>query len=343
MAWAKGTVTDWVDFVRKLRDYAAGIVDPASDSEITSGVQVPSGQRWAIQSLGGGMTAIPSSGSATDGECYLIGPGSDPSDQIVVGMRTYRNVGNSIYGVQCMGATAYNSALTFTTMPGVSPNLVQTPLSNVSFTCWFWVNERRIMAAARIGTVDLFFHLGFIRQYGTRSQYPYPLVITGCSQDTSYNLLQNNFGVSCLPDPCFRGACLRWVDGTWQDSYHYSNNSQNRGQARNTAAYGYWPQRDLIGTNKYDDTDTTFSEDYLFGNFSSTNAQLSSSEISAFPMLPVVLHSPVQLVGEVDGLYVVPGIGITAGDTISDGTDTYDVFHNTYKSEAADFFVVRRL
>lgn len=347
MAYASGTATDFIDFLRKLRDYSAGLIDPASHATITGGIIVPTADRWTIQTLGGGMTALPGSGSATDGEFYLQGQGSDPSDQIQVGFQTYRNVGNAVFGFRMRGYTAYNSALTFTTMPGVSPQ-TQVALSNASMNCWFWVSARRIMALARVGTTDILLHVGFIRQFGTRSQYPYPLMLCGSVRDETFNTAQNNFGQSSLPDPCELTCYLRWVDGTWQQMPHYSGVSSQRGQQRTgvspgTTTYAFWPQRNVTINNRDGSNNSTIdNEEQLFEQFSSTNRQVSSSEIGAYPLLPIIAHQQDQLIGTVDGLYMVPGLGLNSGDTINDGTDTYDVFKNTWRSETDDFFCIRR-
>lgn len=345
MAWAQATATDWIDMLRLLKAYATGTINAHTAGgawvDGTSGV-VPSGDVWTALSLGGGMTALPGSGSATDGEFYLQGQGSDPADQIIIGFQTYRNAGNSVFGVRSRGYTAYNSALTFSTMAGVSPQ-GQTALANSSFSCWFWVNSRRIMAVARIGTTDILLHSGFPQIFGTRSQYPYPLFIAGSVQDETYNTAQNNFGQSCLPDPCNTTAYLRWVDGTWQMVAHYSGNSATRGNSRLTSnPYSIWPQRD-VATTDGSDASLVDNEDTLFEQFTSTNRQVSSSEIAAYPLMPCILHSSNQVIGQLDGLYMVPGLGLNSGDTISDGTYTYDVFKNTWRSETVDFYCIRRV
>lgn len=346
MAYASGTCTDFIDFLRKLKGYAVGTVDPATDPSITSGIVVPVGDRWTALTLGGGMTALPGSGSATDGEFYLQGAGSDPADQIMLGFQTYRNAGNNVYGFRMRGYTAYNSALTYSTMPGTSLS-VHTALANSSFSCWFWVTSRRIMAVARIGTTDILIYAGFVQQFGTRSQYPYPLMISGSVIDTTYNTAQNNFGQSCLPDPAVTSCYIRWVDGTWNQIAHYSGGGATRSQARTVGPsagfnYAIWPLRDWTSTDGAEQSVIDNAES-LFETFSSTNRQLSSSEISAYPLFPCLVHGPTQLIAQVEGLYTIPGLGLNSGDTVSDGTYTYDIFKNTWRSETADFYAVRRV
>lgn len=346
MAWAKGTATDFMEFLRNLRDYASGVIDPAVHATINQGVQVPVDDRWAVQTNGGLQPTIPGSGMATDGELYLIGPGSDPDDEIVVGIKTYRNVGNNIFGWEIKGYTQFNSALAWTTMPGVSPSCFAT-FDDAVFNCHFWVNRRRVMALAVIGTTPVLIHFGFVQQFGSRLQYPYPLLIGGSVLSNALNYQVNHFGQSCFPDPCENGGFVRWVDGTWQMVNNYIGSSALRSSARSGATFaGYrlWP---LITAVAATSTQVSLdgNEENLFENYSTTGVQVSSSEIEAFPLFPVILHSSTQLIGRLDGLYVSPGLGLITGDTITIANsppDVYDVFSNTWRTEAIDFFALLR-
>lgn len=345
MAWATGVAADWIDFLRMLRGYATGAYDPAGSPNhgFTGGAIVPGGDRWTAPALGGGMTALPGSGSGSDGEFYLVGPGfNSPQDKITVGFQTYRNAGNSVYGFKIKGYTAYDSTLTFNTMPGVQPTPACVALGNAPFNCWFWVNGRRIMAVGRIGTVDVLVHVGFFQQFGTRGQYPYPLLVAGSVRDITFNTNQNNFGQSTLPEPAENTCWLRWVDGTWQSIFAYGSIGATRSVQRTSTAYSIWPCRDVT-INDGAEVQTLDNEDILFQAFSSTGRQLSNSEISAYAMFPCIIHASNQLVGQIDGLYFTPGLGLNSGDTLSDGTYTYDVFKNTWRNEAVDFYAVRRI
>jgi hypothetical protein len=336
MAWASGTCTDFIDFLRKWRDYAAGTVNPATDPEITAGIQVPSGQRWTILSNGGAMPALPSSGSATDGEMYLQGPGSAGLDQIIVGFKTYRNASNNVYGFSISGATAFDATLTYSTLPGVQPVPAHVALANSSFNCWFWVNGSRMMAAARIGTTDVLMYAGFLTTFATRNQYPYPLFVGGSTKDATIGYQINSLSQSCIPDPCDDASSFRWVDGTWNVVQHYLNGGPF------TTPYAIWPLRDASATDGTEVVSTD-NEDGLWGNWSSTGVQISSSEIGAYALFPTILLAANQLVGQLTGVYVVNGLVLAAGDTITDpNSNVYDVFHNTWRSAGNNFIAVLR-
>lgn len=349
MAYAKGTATDFIDFLRILRDYASGDLIPGGspDGGLTEGIRVPVADRWQILTNGGSMPTIPDSGFATDGEVYLQGPGSDPDDEIIVGIKTYRNAGNNIFGWAIRGFTAFSSGLTFDTLPGASPSVLAA-FDDASFNCWFWVNSRRIMALARIGTVDVLVHLGFIQQFGTRGQYPYPLLVSGSQDRDTANFQTNTFGQSCIPDPCDNGAQLRWVDGSWQEYRNYGNNSALRGTARVSTGNVMWPHRNSSTNDDGVDSGTAAgNEDALYESFIVNNTNvISSSEIGSYSLFPTVLTNGTQVIGRVDGLFSVFGLGLVSGDTITDNSsspaDVYDVFANTWRTEPVDYFAIKR-
>lgn len=349
MAYATGTADDFIDFLRMLRDYASGAIEPGGSptSGLTGGIPVPAADQWTVLANGSGMPSLPATGFATDGEMYLQGPGSDPSDQIIVGVKTYRSTGANVFGWSIRGFTAFNSALTFDTLPGVSPS-VFAAFDDATFDCWFWVDRRRIMALARVGTTDILVHLGFIQQFGTRNQYPYPLLVAGSQSSNSASFQTNNFGHSSLPDPCDNGAQLRWVDGSWQEYSNYTGNSSNRNTASKTSGNVLWPQRNSSSNADGVDADTAEgNEDALFENFAvGSSLAISNTEIGEYALFPVILTNGAQLVGRIDGLYVVFGLGLVSGDTITDNSEspavTYDVFANTWRTEPVDFVAIRR-
>jgi hypothetical protein len=341
MAYAKGTATDFIDFVRKLRDFAAGVIDPAAHPDFTAGAAVPLAQRWAIQANGAGMPGLPAAGFASDGEVYLKGPGSDPLDEIVIGLKTYRNAGANVFGVRLRGFTQFNAGLAWGSLPGISPECFAA-FDDALFQIWLYVNARRIMAVARIGTVDILIHCGFIQQFGTRAQYPYPLLIAGSVQTDTLSFQSNLFQHSCLPDPCGNGAHLRWVDGTWLTFENYNLGAGANRAERKSTGNVVWPHRNPT-TQTEEGQSFTASEDSIFEGYAlGGSLYISPSEIAAFPLFPTVLANSTALIGRVEGLYTTFGLGLVKGDTFDDGAKTYDIFGNTWRSEPIDFFAIPR-
>lgn len=307
------------------------------------------GVGWYILPMGAGMTALPGSGYATDGEFYLCGPGSDPADQIFIGAQSYRNAGANIYGFQLRGFTGFNPGLTFSTLYGVSPG-GNVALDNASMSCWFWVNDRRIIAVARIGTTDILCHAGFIQQFGTRSQWPYPLMIAGSVSGQTSSYQTNTFAQSSLPDPTFTAAYLRHVDGSWQQYRNFGNAAGTRTAAIATSGNVLWPQRNPE-SNADGSSLQSLSEDVIFETFlTGTAPYVSNSEISAYQMMPTCLIAytgaappdDYEDMGSIDGLMTVFGLGLNSSDTLTNGGDTYDCFNNTWRSEPVDKYAMLR-
>jgi hypothetical protein len=344
MAWASGSATDFIDMLRKVKRYAEGTIIPTGSPSggFSAGVQVPIGSRWTTLA-----NTLPGSGFATDGELYMQGPGSDPADEITIGFKSYRNAGNNIFGFQIRGMTAYNSALAFDLQPGVSPAAC-VALDDATFNFKVWVSARRIMVVAIVGSTPVLLHAGFLDIYGTRSQYPYPLLVAGSQKDTTTNFQVNNYSQSSLPDPGENAAWLRWVDGSWRAVRNYSGSSDQRSQARegNADYLRVWPLRDPTSSN--DNSAQQYAEESLLEQFAPTGVQISTSAVTARPLFPATImdgNNP-QLVGRISGLYVTPGLGLNTGDTITDAgvspQQVYDVYSNTWRTEATDFYAVKR-
>jgi hypothetical protein len=338
MAWAKGTADDWVDFLRKLRDYAAGTIDPSTDPDITSGVVVPSGDQWTILTNGSGQPNVPGSGFATDGEVYLQGQGSDVDDEIIVGIRTYRNAPANVFGLEMRGYTAFDDTLEFDTMAGVSPPC-RAAFDDAPFDCWFWVNSRRIMAVARVGTTDVLIHLGFISQFGTRNQYPYPLLISGSAATDAISFQTNNFDHCCLPDPCRLATHLRWVDGSWQEVKNFVTSV-----SRITTGNTVWPNRNPTTSAEGSQSSAMgSSEDEIFEGFQTgTGPYLSNVGTGLYSLFNTIIILNNALAGRVEGLMSVFGFGLVSGDELTVGSDDYDVFQCTWRTEPVAFFAVKR-
>lgn len=345
MAWAKGQADDFMDFLRKFVDFATGALDPTSDPDFTDGSgPVPTADQWIELVNGAGMPTIPGSGMATDGEVYLQGPGSDPDDEIIVGIKTYRNAGNNVFGWELRGFTQFNDGLAWDTLPGVSPSCYAA-YDDTTFDCFFWVNARRIMAIARMGTVDVLIHLGFLQTFGTRSQYPYPLFISGAQISTAFNFQSSTYGQSSIPDPCQNGSFLRWVDGSWQQFRNYTGTASDRGSARAGDGNVLWPHRDPFGANQ--DASFNGSAAAIFEAFTILGLQVSQDEIDAYGLHPTIVITSTQAIGRIDGLYIPPGAGLTAGDTLTDNSVSpplvYDVFKNCWRGEQIDYYAIPRL
>ena len=176
MATATGSVTGHVGALRALRAYARG--DSLGSGDLTgfTGTAVGVSDQWTEETNGGGQPTIPGSGNATDGEVYLTGPGGG-SDEIYVGIQTYRNAGTNAYNWDIRGATDFSDAAAWGSQTNISPStyFALAPSDSQVMTAYFFVNGRRIIAAFVVGSSATCCYMGFINQFSTTAQFPYPL------------------------------------------------------------------------------------------------------------------------------------------------------------------------
>ena len=342
MPYCIGTATDWVDAARKLREYANGNAEPGVTSGFTSGVQVTGGDVWTEETNGGSQPSLPGSGSATDGEVYLTGPGGG-ADEIHVQYRTYRST--NLYNWEINGALGFDDALLYGNQLGVSTS-VYYALNNSSMNFWFFVNGRRIMALFQSGTIFTLMHMGFLRQYPTANQWPYPLFVSGSVNASTIPITTNTNAHTCLPDLCDNGGQIRFADGVW---YEVSNFS---GTSTHSNVRSVWPNSPPIISDPTINVSTHGSSNVLnpsaiWGSFSGTSVRLSSTFTGEKTLWPATVifnnDSPQGIVcGEVEGLYTVFGESTLAvGDTINDGTDDYLVFSNCWRTTFDQYFALK--
>lgn len=130
----------------------------------------------------------------------LEGIGSG-SDQIFVGVQADDLGGGNVRWL-LRGFTGFQDQVDFLSQPGISPGTTNVPLNNGPTTHWFFVTGRRIIMIARIATTYQNLYMGFINAFATQADFPYPLLIMGCSSSTP--LFSNTTaGMSGMLDPLY--------------------------------------------------------------------------------------------------------------------------------------------
>lgn len=348
MAFAVGTATGFVDMLKKLRDYADGTLDPTGttgdEADFSAGGAVPTAEQWVVE-----KETIPESGNATDGEVYLRGPGGG-ADEIFVNFSTYRDTG--LFNWEIRGALGFDGGDAFDAQLQTSDGR-QFALLNSSMDVWFFVNGRRIIAVAQIGSNYTAMYAGFINQYATAAQYPYPLLIGGSVTNTTTPSTISNYAHSCMPDPCVNGAVIRWVDGNWYDIENYITAATARNKVV-SANRSIWPYASagVVGASHSLGThvlQTNFDHQDIWGSAAgAASPRLSSAFTGDRTVFPTAVVfdgvAPSNIVaGELDGMYAVfAESGDAAESEITVGGDTYITWPNTWRTEPFDWFSVKK-
>ena len=104
------------------------------------------------------------------------------SDSIYIGFQGVTD-GSNYYNVKLGGFTGYVAENTFDTQPGIETQLRYFCLINTSFDFHIWMNARRLMGQATIGSNQSCFYLGWLKPHASPSQITYPMCVGGT---TSY-------------------------------------------------------------------------------------------------------------------------------------------------------------
>lgn len=275
----------------------------------------------------------------TTGEVTLKGTGLAGTDAIYVGIKKFTDAGNDIYGWLLQGYTAFTNA-GFLNNPGAIAGAIPClPLWNDSIDYWFFVNARRMIVVAKVSTVYLSAYLGYMLPYASPGQYAYPLVIGGSNVSNGAGTTMPRYsdttatrmGAPFIPvgDTSNCALCVRTADGTWQRLPNALTSIIPPGQTATflNTARGVHPY-----CEKFAEQTTT-----VYGW-----AQVRPNQAGDYPMQPLRIcrgDTP-DLLGIFDGVRFVPGYGLSAQDTITEGGNTWLVFQDTFKTSLDSFFAV---
>lgn len=298
-------------------------------------------------------------------QMIMHGPGAG-TDTIFVGIKLTSNTAGDYYNWKLGGFTGFNSGLNFESQPGYNSESitpVHMPLWNGEMTYWFMATGRRIIVVAKVSTVYEMCYLGFIDQFASPNQYPYPLFIGGSLSWGSTNL-------PVVTDPLWRWSYTgNEHRHFWEPMYVNSNMPQpatGRGQARLRTLGGTWRDFWCGDGNDYDvvkvSSGTTFRDATTIDAWTQ-GFQTETPNGSIWPgltkidameacvdgsylIIPNVLLLGVgsgdapDIAGELSGIGRVTG-GLAAEDIITFGGDQWLVVPNVFRSNRQDYCAVR--
>lgn len=315
MSVATGTATDYDDLLDRLVTFLT------TDATLTG-----LGQNWTkLADTAVGYTN--SHGDAVVYEVYLKAPGLSTTEAIYVQLQAFNSSG--YWNWRMRGATGYNSGQPWASQPGASPDTFLS-LWNASIPYTFIANGQRVVVIAQVGTVFESAYLGKFLPYGQPSQYPYPLFIGGTS--IVHNTLASDVtgNHSAFFDPTT--AYVYWVDGSWQ-------------AFQNVSAAGLGTNPDYTGRQVWP---------YIYGGAATEPTWMQPNLDGTYPLFPTRLEMysstfpatgsttpPANALGELDGVFFVPGVSITSGTTITISGVTYLVLQNCFRTAENSFAAIK--
>lgn len=166
---------------------------------------------------------------------------------------------------------------------------------------WIAANGRRFILGYRVSTVDQILHGGLLTPYATPLQFPLPLMVAGTMTSA---------------------AEIRWSDeGANHRFFTHGGSNALR------------PLRFVEGT-WLEDLETYPHS--LGGVWRETYGD-------AYPIVPIVFSRATgpAIMGEVDGLYFIPGFAQASGNTFTIDGDPFVVLQNVFRTGINDYVALR--
>jgi hypothetical protein len=252
-------------------------------------------------------------------------PGNDGLANIIVGVNRFTSAPGDYDNLNLMGAFGYDSGMDFTHQPGGMTD-VFTPLLRVgSMPYWFVANGRRCVVIAKVSTTYQCFYLGFINQYASPSQYPYPLAVGGS--------MSFPFAQPAVNDPLWR----------------WSNNSQNVGafaialnNLQDLGAQLRMRRPDGVWRGFHTDPGGEAGATGQLYPYSGIMNNLRPNLDGTYFLHAIVLHDfGPNVYGELDGVDALTGYNQVAENTVTINGISWLVVQNVFRTTTTDYFALK--
>lgn len=260
-------------------------------------------------------------------------PGNDGTGAFLMGAHHFRRLDADYYDWELAAFDGFSAAASWRAQSNFAGE-VYLPLASSSIPYWFVCNGRRAIVVAKVNTQYEVAYLGAIDPFFTPAQMPYPMALGGTLAHGTNPTWENTAwrwsnttdahrafthsdkrGAGTPPNNVFHLRARR-LDGTWKGFIASNNDSLAIGSL--DAAEGFiWPYA---------------------GDFNLLDANLDGT----YALWPVQLHDATpNVLGQLDGVSMVTGQGMTAESTVKVGAVNHLVVPNITRTDRNDWLAVR--
>lgn len=369
-----------------IEEGGAYTVNPSSPASTTGGTG--SGLTVSVTFASNGWTKNMDNTPSGEREVWLEGTGAG-SDEVHVGIKTFNALSqggiDQAYNWGVCAATGHNGGLDWWEQPGISPGFdgitgspstlggAFVPLKTTDATYpidyWISVTPRRIIVIAKVENASVThyasLYAGFMNQYGTTSEYPYPIYVSGSSYryNTHFATSSPRFsgigevmGSTSLVGPAF----YRTFDSTWQIVKNSNALDTGSPTRQSSEAYNLYPSGrspsneleiyDAIITNNYGfDWTAIIPTSGLPGTAIYRLMPTPNTGDDLYPLIPCTVvaaetdggRNDIDILGELDNVWwITGGGGISSEDYVEISNVRYRIFQNGNRSEIFSFMAI---
>lgn len=300
------------------------------------------------------------------------GGGNDP----IIGYRTYTQTSGltTNYGWLQVGMDQFNASLGFTAQIGVGPSttigatggIVLLMFDNAQ-SYWFRTTGRQVTAVVKaVGLATTTYQtgiIGLLNPFGTTTEAPYPMYVSGSSRTANQSPDAGGFSVSG-PTELFSAATTstpaayrRGSDGTYQSVQNGNNGTMQ------TLLGSVFPVSliqeptsssvdDIIRNGTFVINGTAAlgtgasATTSLMPSIGANETQLYPATLVTSPNGAGANDSETTVRGEIDGVFWISavksdGTTMVAEDTLTSGSQRYRVFQNAHRTERYSYFALK--
>lgn len=307
MPFTTGTATDHHDLLEQLKDYLVS-------------------EGWTVQEWDLGATL-------TDPSTLVVtGPGIVGGQLVNVSIQSAANSGTNAYAWKLGAHPDYDSSLEWGQQINNSPIRYFLLWPN-AMDYWFYVNDRRFIVVAKIGSYYMSMYAGFFLPYALPAEYPFPYYIGG-SWDELVPYNHDDAGVRSFCDPGANGAAYLIRETLLWRSITNSNDSANDVDSySNRDGAMTWPLRTpALNHTTNTASDATWSHLRLLRPLAN----------GVMPMWQVHILDSLDrsMVGVLDGVFVTGGFNRSPEQIVTFDSQDYRLFININRATTKHFFAI---
>ena len=296
------------------------------------------------------------------GEVIFKATGTAGADEIFTGIRTEYDVTNDWYNLFLNGYSGFDPTnQDFFRLPGALPSLANgdssvsvipmVPCWNQNMTYWFAASGRSFRLGLKVSTSFEGAYLGFLLPYATPTQYPYPLVVAGslvptdANRTTAWRYSYTNYFHSVFPTASNASIyaetnsgtlVVKEPSGTWRQCGNRGSSSDANFISRNEVGltYPYLPSGPYGGVWP----NCTFSLSSSEGSL--PQGTLINGGYMLEPIIPFLIFPERLVLGELEGVTVISGLGNAAENTLVNNGVNYVVLQNVGRTESNEYWAM---